>query len=548
VSLSRRQIAGALFLLIAGAGLAAGDAITDAQWIALLWLSWVPLLVALWPDLPPTVPLLGRSTLRMTMIFLSIMTLFAVQLLRVQVVMSDSISHRAGIDPATGDVISNPILTEAALTTPRGAIVDRNGVVLARSVMSNGVARRSYPEPAAAEVTGYFSPLLYGASGLEASWDDELAGRAGGNAIMRALDDLRGLPPRGNDLHLTLDIGLQRQAHALLAGRTGAVVLLDAQSGAVLALASEPSFDPNALVAVDAADREPAMAAWSRLTSDPRNPLVQRATSGLFAPGSTFKTVTAAAAIERGIAAPETIYEDDGELTIDGHTLVEANRPNDAVTQWTLQDAFSWSLNVVFAQIGLQLGGGALADAARGWGWESAIPFDLPVAPSRVSVTPGFLDGQLAVAETAFGQGELLASPLQMALVAAGVANDGEIMRPYLVASISGPDGATLDETHSSRWRRGIGPEAARQTRDLMVTAVENGALGNAYVPAYTIGGKTGTAETGSENPHAWFIGFIGLPGEAPRYAVAVILESGGGGGQVALPIGRDLLVAAMGT
>jgi peptidoglycan glycosyltransferase len=546
VSLSRRQIAATLFLLIAGAGLAAGDAITDAQWIALLWLSWVPLLVALWPDLPPTVPLLGRSTLRMTMIFLSIMTLFAVQLLRVQVVMSDSISHRAGIDPATGDVISNPILTEAALTTPRGAIVDRNGVVLARSVMSNGVARRSYPEPAAAEVTGYFSPLLYGASGLEASWDDELAGRAGGNAIMRALDDLRGLPPRGNDLHLTLDIGLQRQAHALLAGRTGAVVLLDAQSGAVLALASEPSFDPNALVAVDAADREPAMAAWSRLTSDPRNPLVQRATSGLFAPGSTFKTVTAAAAIERGIAAPETIYEDDGELTIDGHTLVEANRPNDAVTQWTLQDAFSWSLNVVFAQIGLQLGGGALADAARGWGWESAIPFDLPVAPSRVSVTPGFLDGQLAVAETAFGQGELLASPLQMALVAAGVANDGEIMRPYLVASISGPDGATLDETHSSRWRRGIGPEAARQTRDLMVTAVENGALGNAYVPAYTIGGKTGTAETGSENPHAWFIGFIGLPGEAPRYAVAVILESGGGGGQVALPIGRDLLAAAM--
>ncbi|MCC7023841.1 MAG: hypothetical protein IT338_13550 [Thermomicrobiales bacterium] len=545
---SRRRIAGALFLLIAGAGLAARDAITDAQWIGLLWLSWIPLLVALWPDLPPTVPLLGRSTLRMTMIFLSIMALFAVQLLRVQVVMSDSISHRAGIDPATGDVISNPILTEAALTTLRGAIVDRNGIVLARSVVANGVTHRAYLEPAAAEVTGYFSPLLYGASGLEASWDDELAGRAGGNAITRALDDLRGLPPRGNDLHLTLDIALQRKAHDLLAGRTGAVVLLDARSGAVLALASEPSFDPNALVAVDAADREPAMAAWSRLTSDPRNPLVQRATSGLFAPGSTFKTVTAAAAIERGIAGPETVYEDDGELTIEGHTLIEANRPNDAVTEWTLQDAFSWSLNVVFAQIGLQIGSGALADAARGWGWESVIPFDLPVAPSRVSVTPGFLDAPLAVAETAFGQGELLASPLQMALVASGVANDGEIMRPYLVASISGPDGGVLEERSPSRWRRGIGPEAARQTRALMVTAVENGALGGAYVPGYTIGGKTGTAEAGSENPHAWFIGFIGLPGEPPHYAVAVILESGGGGGQVALPIGRDMLVEAMGT
>jgi peptidoglycan glycosyltransferase len=134
-----------------------------------------------------------------------------------------------------------------------------------------------------------------------------------------------------------------------------------------------------------------------------------------------------------------------------------------------------------------------------------------------------------------------------MALVAAGVANEGEIMRPYLVASVSESDGATLRETPPSSWRRGAGPEAARQTAALMITAVENGALGNAFVPGYTIGGKTGTAETGSGEPHAWFIGFIGLPDEEPRYAVAVILEAGGGGGQVALPIGRDLLVAAMG-
>jgi peptidoglycan glycosyltransferase len=252
---------------------------------------------------------------------------------------------------------------------------------------------------------------------------------------------------------------------------------------------------------------------------------VQRATSGLYPPGSTFKVVTAAAAIETGVAAPDTMYEDAGELTVAGHRLIEQNRPNPEQAAWTLREALAWSLNVVFAQVGLQLGGEALANAARGWGWD---------------------DGIVAVLETAFGQGELQATPLQMALVAAGIAHDGEIMRPYLISRLADADGATLRETGPARWRRGVGAEAARQTAGMMVAAVESGALGTAYVPGFTIGGKTGTAETGRGDPHAWFIGFIGLPGEAPRYAVAVLLEAGGGGGQVALPIGRDLLVAAM--
>ena len=542
---TRRRVAATLFFLIAGYGLAAGDAITDTRWISLLWLSWIPLLVAVWPDVPPTVPALGRSALRMTMIFLSILTLFSVQLLRVQVVMSDSITHRVGVDPVTGDVISNPLLLDEALTIPRGAVYDRDGVALARTVIADGVARRVYPEPAA-EITGYFSPLLYGSSGLEASWDEELSGRSGGNPFARALESLRGLPRRGIDLHLTVDTDLQRQAHDALGDRPGAAVLLDIETGAVLALTSSPSFDANALVVVTEADRDPAQAAFAALTADPRAPLVQRATSGLYPPGSTFKTVTAAAAIDTGVARPDSIYEDAGELTVDGHTLVEQNRPNDQQTLWSLTESLAWSLNVVFAQIGLQLGGDALAEAARGWGWESDIPFDLPVEASRVSVTPGFLDDPVAVAETAFGQGELLATPLQMALVAAGIANEGEIMRPHLVASLAEPDGETVRETRPARWRRGTGAEAADQTAAMMVSAVESGALGTAFVPGYTVGGKTGTAETGSGDPHAWFIGFIGLPGEAPRYTVAIVLEAGGGGGQVALPIGRDLLVAAM--
>src|SRR5215210_6678715 len=162
---TRRRVAALLFFLIAGYGLAARDTISDARWIAILWLSWIPLLVAVWPDVPPTVPLLGRSALRMTMIFLSILTLCAIQLLRVQVVMSDSISHRVGVDPASGDVISNPLLVEEALTVPRGAIYDRSGVVLARTVFADGVGRRVYPEAGSAESTGYFSPPPFASSG-----------------------------------------------------------------------------------------------------------------------------------------------------------------------------------------------------------------------------------------------------------------------------------------------------------------------------------------------------------------------------------------------
>src|SRR5215216_6333824 len=222
---TRRRVAALLFFLIAGYGLAARDTITDAQWIGILWLSWIPLLIAVWHDVPPTVLPLGRSALRMTMIFLSILTLCTIQLLRIQVVMSDSITHRVGVDPTTGAVISNPLLVDEALTIPRGAIYDRDGVVLARTVFADGVARRVYPEAVSAEVTGYFSPLLYGPYGLEASWDDEFAGRSGGNPYTRALESLRGLPRRGNDLHLKNDTDLQRQAHETLGERTGAAVL-----------------------------------------------------------------------------------------------------------------------------------------------------------------------------------------------------------------------------------------------------------------------------------------------------------------------------------
>ena len=192
----------------------------------------------------------------------------------------------------------------------------------------------------------------------------------------------------------------------------------------------------------------------------------------------------------------------------------------------------------------MQLGGDTLAEAARGWGWESDIPFDLPVAASRVSVTPGFLDDPVAVAETAFGQGELLATPLQMALVAAGIANDGEIMRPHLVAS---PSRTGRRCARRDRRAGGGGPGRGRRSdrRHDGLRRRERRA-GDGLCAGLHNRWQDRHRRDGSGDPHAWFIGFIGLPGEEPRYAVAVVVEAGGGGGQVALPIGRDFLVAAM--
>ena len=193
---------------------------------------------------------LGRAALRMTMIFLSIMTLFAVQLVRVQVVMSDSITHRVGVDPATGDVIANPLLIEEALTTPRGTIHDRDGVILARTVFADGVARRVYPNRRRPKSPGTSRRSSTAHPGWKPPGTTSLPAAPVASPWSARSNGLRGLPRAGIDLHLTLDAALQRQAHEALGDRAGAAVLLDVDSGAVLALASGPSFDPNALVVV----------------------------------------------------------------------------------------------------------------------------------------------------------------------------------------------------------------------------------------------------------------------------------------------------------
>jgi peptidoglycan glycosyltransferase len=406
------------------------------------------------------------------------------------------------------------------------------------------VGYRTYPDPSVSYVTGYYSPLQYGLTGLEASFDDELRGDAGGSAVSEALDRLLHRDPAGNNLVLTLDVGLQSYAQELLGPRTGAVVVLDIQTGATLVLASNPHYNPARLTHTPAQDRDAIADYWGTLLDDDGRPLLLRATGGLYTPGSTFKTITAAAAIDSGAAGPETVYEDNGVLVVDGRELYENNRPDDSIDFWTLQEGYGYSLNLVFAQVGLELGGETLIRYGERFGFGSQPPYQIPVAQSQLANDNAFLTSQTALAETAFGQGQILVTPLQMALVAACIGNGGDMMTPFLVQAITNQDGDTLQTTSPSVWRSPISQSTASAMQQLMIYAVDQGAVGGAAVPGYVVGGKTGTAEIEGSDPHSWFIGFIGDP--QPRYAVAVVLEEGGGEIGAAVTIGQAMLAASI--
>jgi peptidoglycan glycosyltransferase len=520
-----------------------GNELSDGRWLVLLAVGWALGVVAVWPRLPRPHAAATRTIVNTSFVLMSIFVLLTAQLVRAQAIHGDATAHRVARDPKSGEVIANPRLVNADLAINRGAIYDRNGQVIAQSADGNA-AERSYPDPATAYVAGYFSPLLYGKSGLESTYDEELSGAAGGNPLKSVLNKLLGRTTEGNDLQLTLDANLQDTAHTLLDGRPGAIVVIDVKTGAVLTIASNPHYDPNQLDVLNQSDRDAATAYWANLQDDPSRPLVLRATNGLFTPGSTYKVITAAAALDSGKANPNTIYTDTGILDIDGHILHGDNRPDDTVDKWTLTQGLAYSLNIVFAQVGLELGKKLLTEYAHRFGLDHPLPFDLPVATSRLSNDDNFLDTDPAVADTAFGQGQLQVTPLEMALVAASIANGGKMMAPYLVDRVTSPGGDTLDRHKADVLRQPVSNKTADQVKAMMINAVENGYVNGAHIDGFTVGGKTGTAETGNEEPHAWFIGFIGDPN--PRYAVAVVLEHGGSGLTEPVRIGREMLLAAM--
>lgn len=532
---------GALALI--GFGLFSGDEVSDGRWLAILGMAWILMLMGLHIDLPGTLPTFNRGLIRTSLVILSVFILISAQLVRIQVVQSDATYNRTGQAP-DGEAISNPRASATDLSVARGRIYDRNGDIIADTIEDDGQFLRTYPDPATAYVAGYFSPLLYGSSGLELSWNDELGGRSGSNSPDSWLNNLLGRSQEGQDLNLTLDAELQQLGTDLLGGRTGSVVVMDVTTGAVITLVSAPVYDPNQLFTASTGDNETATEYWDSLLDDPASPLLLRSTMGLYTPGSTFKTITAATAIENGIAEPETVYEDNGSIVIDGRELVENNRPDDSQDQWTLEEGVGWSLNVVMAQVGLQIGPDQFWDSATKFGIGDGVPFDVRVAEGQIASDEAFLKSQNALADTAFGQGELLVSPIQMAMVAACFANGGQMMQPYLVDTVTDRDGDVTETTSPEIWRTPVSESTANDVRDMMIFAVEEASIQRASGTGYQVGGKTGTAETGDGGVNSWFIGFIG-DGQ-PRYSVAVVLEDDASGLGTAVDIGAGILVATL--
>lgn len=524
-----------------GWGLYSSHGLSDARWLTVLFGAWALLIFGTRIRLPESLPTFNHTLIRTALVITSVFVIVSAQIVRIQVVERDEIFYKTAID-SSGEVISNPRLTISKLASDRGKIYDRNGVVIADTVMEDDEYHRTYPVPSAYGVVGYYSPLMYGATGLEATWEQELSGEAGNNSIERNIRALLGMPQQGANLNLTIDTDLQDMAAGLLDGNAGSVVVLDVQTGATMVLASNPTFDPNRLFTTG--NDPDAAAYWQSLLDDPSAPLVTRSNLGVYTPGSTFKTVTGGIAIEEGFAEPDSVYEDNGELVIDGRVLTEFNRPDETRDQWTLEEGIAWSLNVVLAQVALQIGGELYWEYGPRFGFGETIPYDIPVAESQMANNREALSDSNMVADTGFGQGQIQTTPLHLAMIAAMWANDGEMMEPYLVETVTDANGNVTQTNSPSVWKTPVSPDTASQVEAMMVNTVENGSVQNAIVDGYVVGGKTGTAETGDGTAHSLFIGFIGDP--EPRYAVAVVLEGGAGGLNSAVAIGRDMLVATI--
>lgn len=539
-----RAIAGIVAALLLGWGLVTIDEVSDARWLTILGIAWLLMLVATYLPLA-NMPQFSRSLVRVALVFATVMAIISVQLIRIQVVQQDAIVYRSA-QTANGDAIANPRVVLTPLENERGEIVDRDGDLIAATTEDGGNFYRSWPNPSTSYVAGYHSPFLFGSSGLELSYSDVLTGQAGNNPVARLFKNLLHQPQQGSDLRVTLDSDLQESAQVMLGDQNGAVVVIDVNTGDIIVMASSPTYDPNQLFTTSPSNNESARAYWESITSDPDAPLVTRANLGLYTPGSTFKTVTAAIAIELGYAEPDSVYTDDGQIVIDGRVLVENNRPDESRTEWTLREGIMWSLNVVLAQVGLQIGGDEFWEMAQRFGFGQDIPFDLPVSKSQLASDESFLDSNNALADTGFGQGEIQVTPLHMAMIAASFANDGDIMQPRLVDQIVSPDGDVVDTLPVETWLSPISPETAAEVKSIMIDTVEAGSVQAAQVPGYVVGGKTGTAETSVGIPHSWFIGFIGPTEGEPQYAVAVVLEYGETGLAGPVSIGRDILVETM--
>jgi penicillin-binding protein A len=459
-----------------------------------------------------------------------------------------------------GQDAANPRIANARLLEPRGRILDRNGLVLADTRVTDQGAVREYTDPSLVHTIGFHS-VRFGDTNLEAAYDAELRGQKALSAWDRFTQQLMHTQPRPQDLVLTIDRRISDAAVQALGSSAGSIVAIDPRSGEVLAMVSTPFFDPNT-----------ADAQMPRLQNDPGQPLFNRSIQARYVPGSTFKTVTATAALDTHLVDLNQPFMCTTAVKVGTYSVDCKNSLQ--LPRLTYKQAYAWSSNRVFGLTGMLLGFPNLApinpwlddrppgaypwsedprsiaasarvleDYAGRYGFGRQIPFDLPVAVSQVRNDGTEWSPELLV-QTSFGQGELDVTPMQMALVAATVANDGRVPSPYLAAELR--DGSAVRRLHQPAEFFSIAssPDMADTLVSFMVEGVDNGYAAKAAIPGVKVGGKTGTAEVGDGTSHSWFIGFA--PADAPRIAVAVIMEHQGSGSDFATPAGQSVMRTAL--
>jgi peptidoglycan glycosyltransferase len=423
----------------------------------------------------------------------------------------------------------------------RGRILDRNGIVLAdRTIDSHGVVHRTYTDATLSPVIGYDSPR-FGESELEKSYEPFLTGQDVGTNWQLQLNQWEHKPVVGDDVHLTIDDRLQQQVAAILPNTPSSAIVADPRTGEILAMVSKPGFDSNQV-------NDPTY--WNTLIHDPNSPLINRPVNGYYTPGSVFKIIALGAALDSHTDSLTTTFSGDqatGPLTVDGHVYPSTiNNLNDCggrviAPPITLEEALVCSDNLTFASVGLQLGTGRFLDYAHRFGLGQQIPFDIPVSVSRT----GSISDRVALAGSAFGQGSLYVTPLQMLLADEAVAESGSIPQPVLVKQVTAPDGSVVKSEPSGTLFSPISATAAAGVRSAMTAVVQRGTGVLAQIPGVSMAGKTGTAETSDGGlPHAWFVSFA--PVDHPRVAVVVMVEHGGEGAYVAAPLAKQIMQAAL--
>jgi len=413
---------------------------------------------------------------------------------------------------------------------------------------------RQYPVPLLyAPATGYYSSV-FGRSAVERSENDVLSGNDDRLFARRLVDLVTNREQRGGTVKLTLNPAAQQAAYDALGDNKGAVVALDPRTGAILAMVSKPSYDPNPLASHSVGEQQ---AAWQVLQEDPEKPTLNRAIAQTLPPGSVFKIVTAAAALESGRYEPDSLIPGPAEYDLPQSTVDLPNQSGEPCGSGpeeltTLTNALRVSCNTAFAYLGNDLGDDALREQAERFGYNSEPLTDEDLNAAS-SIFPAELDApQTALA--AIGQFDVRATPLQIAMVSAGIANDGTVMNPYLIEELRDPDRVkVLERTEPEELSRAVSTETAQELTAMMVEVVENGTGQNGQLDGIQVAGKTGTAQTTAERPpYAWFTSFA--PADDAQIAVAVVIEEAPdtarddiAGGRLAAPVAKAVMEAVLG-